>query len=131
MIPPADRASSARQGRVRNDQSGREELVLATTLVDLPAEEVVSLYECRWQVELFFRFLKQVLGCKQLLSVKTSGVEIQLFCALIAALLLSLATGGNVTRRAYEMLGLYFSGWAEEDELWEALAKPPPSQRKR
>ncbi len=130
VIPPADRTSSARQGRVRSDQSGRDELVLATTLLDLPAEEVVVLYECRWQVELFFRFLKQVLGCKQLLSAKTSGVEIQLFCALIAALLLSLATGGNVTRRAYEMLGLYFSGWAEEDELWEALAKPPPSQRK-
>ena len=53
-----------------------------------------------------------------------------MYCALIAALLLALATGGNVTRRAYEMLGLYFSGWAEEDELWEALAKPPPSRPK-
>ena len=130
VIPSPDRQSSARQGRVRSDQSGREELVLATTLVDLPAEEVVALYEYRWQVELFFRFLKQVLGCKQLLSAKTSGVRIQLYCALIAALLLALATGGNVTRRGYEMLGLYFSGWAEEDELWEALAKPPPSRPK-
>lgn len=130
VIPSPDRPSSARQGRVRSDQSGREELVLATTLVDLPAEEVVALYEYRWQVELFFRFLKQVLGCKQLLSAKTSGVRIQLYCALIAALLLALATGGNVTRRGYEMLGLYFSGWADEDELWEALAKPPPSRPK-
>lgn len=130
VIPPGDRTSSARQGRVRSDQSGREELVLATTLVDLPAEEVVALYEYRWQVELFFRFLKQVLGCRQLLSAKTSGVRIQLYCALIAALLLALATGGNVTRRTYEMLGLYFSGWAEEDELWEALAKPPPPRSK-
>ena len=130
VIPSPDRPSSARQGRVRSDQSGREELVLATTLVDLPAEEVVALYEYRWQVELFFRFLKQVLGCNQLLSAKTSGVRIQLYCALIAALLLALATGGNVTRRGYEMLGLYFSGWADEDELWEALAKPPPSRPK-
>lgn len=130
VIPSPDRKSSARQGRVRSDQSGRDELVLATTLWDLPAEEVVALYEYRWQVELFFRFLKQVLGCKQLLSAKTSGVRIQMYCALIAALLLALATGGNVTRRAYEMLGLYFSGWAEEDELWEALAKPPPSRPK-
>jgi len=131
VIPSPDRKSSARQGRVRSDQSGRDELVLATTLWDLPAEEVVALYEYRWQVELFFRFLKQVLGCKQLLSAKTSGVRIQMYCALIAALLLALATGGNFTRRAYEMLGLYFSGWAEEDELWEALAKPPPSRPKQ
>jgi IS4 transposase len=44
---------------VRSDQTGREGLVLATTLVDLPAEQVVLIYECRWQIELFFRFLKQ------------------------------------------------------------------------
>jgi hypothetical protein len=119
------RPSSARQGRVRSDQTGREGLVLATTLVDLPAEQVVLIYECRWQVELFFRFLKQVLGCKQLLAAKTRGVEIQLYCALRAGLLLALATGGNLTRRNYEMVCLYMTGWADNDELVAALAKPP------
>jgi len=85
----------------------------------------VLIYECRWQVELFFRFLKQVLGCKQLLSAKTRGVEIQLYCALLAGLLLALATGGNLTRRNYEMVCLYMTGWADDDELVAALAQPP------
>nr|WP_233216303.1 IS4 family transposase [Blastopirellula marina] len=126
LVPPSDRASSARQGRVRTDQTGRDELVLATTLLDLTAEEVVRLYEYRWEVELFFRFLKQVLGCKKLLSAKTSGVEIQLYCALIASLLLALATGGDITRRKFEMVCLYFAGWADEEELLEAVSKQPP-----
>ena len=99
LIPPPDRPSSARQGRIRNDQSGRDELVLGTTLLDLPAEQIVLLYEHRWQVELFFRFLKHVLKCDQLLTAKTAGVQIQLSCTIIASMLLALATGGNGTRR--------------------------------
>lgn len=128
LLPPADRPSSARQGRIRSDQGGKGELVLATTLLDVPAEQVVLLYEYRWQVELFFRFLKHVLKCDKLLSAKTAGVQIQLYCAVIASLLLALATGNNITRRGYEMICLYFSGWADESELANALGKPgkPP-----
>jgi len=129
LIPPADRASVARQGRLRTDQSGRDELILATTLVDLPAEQIVMLYEYRWQVELFFRFLKQVLRCNKLLSAKTEGVQIQLYCALIASLLIALVTGNNVTKRHFEMICLFYSGWADEEELEEMLEslnqKPP------
>ena len=123
LSPPEDRPSAARQGRLRTDQAGKGELVLATTLLDLPAEQVVALYECRWQVELFFRFLKQVLRCDTLLSAKTAGVQIQLYCALIAGLLFALVTGNTLTRRGYEIICLYFSGWADEEELLEALGK--------
>jgi hypothetical protein len=126
LIPAEDRPSSARQGRVRKDQGGRDELILATTLLDLPAEQIVKLYEHRWQVELFFRFLKHVLKCNTLISSKTAGTEIQLYCAIIASLLLALATGGNLTRRNFEMICLYFSGWADDEELLHSLRKPPP-----
>lgn len=108
-------------------------MILATTLLDLPAEQIVALDEKRWQVERFFRFLKQVLKCEtQVLkcetpwSSKTAGVEIQLYCAVIASLPLALATGGNLTKRNFEMISLYFPGWAEEDELLGSLSKPPP-----
>jgi len=67
----------------------------ATTLMDLPGEQIVSLYENRWQVELFFRFLKQVMKCEQLLTVQTAGVEIQIYCAIIASLLLAYSDGRN------------------------------------
>lgn len=123
LLPPIDRPSAARQGRVRTDQDGKSALVLATTLYDVPAEHIVLLYEYRWQVELFFRFLKHVLKCDTLLSAKTAGVQIQLYCALIACLLFALVTGNNLTRRGYEMICLYYSGWADENELLEFLQR--------
>lgn len=125
VIPLPGRPSAARQGLVRTDQTGRDELVLATTLLDLPAHEVVRLYEYRWQIELFFRFLKHVLGCGHLLSSRTKGVQIQAYCAIIAALLLALVSGGNVTKRQYERICLYFAGWADDEELAEVFAQPP------
>lgn len=129
VTPPDDQSSAARQGRLRSDQTGREELVLATTLLDLPAEQVVLLYTYRWQVELFFRFLKQVLKCNQLLSARTEGVQIQLYCALIVSLLLALTVGQRINKRTFEMLVLFFSGWADAEELEahiQSLRLKPP-----
>ncbi len=127
--PPEDRPDVARQGRVRKDRNAGDEFILATTLLDLPAEQVVLLYKYRWQVELFFRFLKHVLNCQTLLSAKTTGVQVQLYCAMIAALLFVLVTGNNLSKRDFEMICLFYAGWADEDELLEALqkqtSKPP------
>ena len=86
----------------------------------------MQVYEHRWQVELFFRFLKHVLKCETLLSTKTKGVEIQIYCEIIASLLLALATGHNLTKRNFEIICLYFGGWADDEELLEAFIKPPP-----
>jgi hypothetical protein len=131
LIPPADRPlsdrpSAARQGRPRTDQTGRDELVLVTTLLDVPAEQVVALYEERWTIELFFRFLKHTLGCQKLLSTKTQGVQIQLYCALLAALLLALACGRSITKRQFEMVCLRLAGWADDEDLAQAFGLPPP-----
>jgi len=126
LVPPVDRPSSARQGRPRTDQTGRDELVLVTTLLDLPAEGVVALYEERWTIELFFRFLKHTLGCQKLLSTKTQGVQLQLYCALLAALLLALACGRSITKRQFEMVCLRLAGWADDEDLAQAFGIPPP-----
>jgi len=126
LIPPVDRPSSARQGRPRTDQTGRDGLVLFTTLLDVPAEGVVALYEQRWTIELFFRFLKHTLGCQKLLSTKTRGVQLQLYCALIAALLLALACGRSITKRQFEMVCLRLAGWADDEDLAQAFGIPPP-----
>lgn len=131
LVPPADRPSAARpsaarQGRPRTDQTGRDELVLFTTLLDVPAEGVVALYEERWTIELFFRFLKHTLGCQKLLSTKTQGVQLQLYCALIAALLLALACGRTITKRQFEMVCLHLAGWADDEDLAQAFGLPPP-----
>jgi hypothetical protein len=98
-------------------------LRIATDLLDVPAEVVAALYQRRWTIEIFFRFLKHVLGCRHLLSTDPVGVEIQAYCAIIACLLIALWTGKQPTKRTYEMICFYFIGWADEEELLAHLAK--------
>jgi hypothetical protein len=101
--------------------------VLATNALDLAAELIVLAYRYRWQIELFFRWLKCVLGCRHLLSDNASGVTLQVYCAILASLLISLWVGGKPTKRTYEMLCHYFSGWASAAERAKA-SRPPPSK---
>jgi hypothetical protein len=98
-------------------------LRLATNLLDVPAEIIALLYHYRWTIEIFFRFFKQLLGCRHLLSHSPNGIEIQTYCAIIACMLLSLWTGKKPTRRTYEMICFYFTGLADEDELLAHIAK--------
>ena len=115
--------SDAVPRRKRNDRKATEEIILLTNLVDVPAEVISAIYRTRWVIELFFRFFKHVLGCKELISTKDEGIAIQVYCALIAALLMALVAGTSLGRRAFELFCLYYQGWAEEDELITGLEK--------
>src|SRR5208283_3713295 len=76
------------------DAHGRPEvLLLATDRMDLEAELIALAYKYRWSVELFFRWFKCILGCRHLLSTCANGVQIQVYLAIIASLLISLWTG--------------------------------------
>ena len=96
-------------------------LTLVTDKLDLEAELIALAYRYRWQIELFFRWLKCVLGCRHLLSTCQNGVEIQVYLALIASLLIALWVGRKPTKRTYEMLCFYFMGVVELDELQEHI----------
>jgi len=116
----------------KTDAHGAPEvMVLVTNRLDLDAELVALAYRYRWAVELFFRWVKCVLGCRHLLSQTANGVRMQVYVALIASLLISLWVGSAPTKRTYEMLCFYLSGWASETELIAHLERlhqkaPPP-----
>jgi hypothetical protein len=98
-------------------------LVLVTNLLDLPAELVAIGYKHRWAVELFFRWLKCILGCRHLLANNKNGVEIQVYLGIIASLLISLWTGKKPTKRTLEMIQFFFSGLASWEELQAHIEK--------
>jgi hypothetical protein len=106
-------------------------LRIATNLLDVPAEVIADIYKHRWTIELFFRFLKHVLGCRHLLSTHPAGIEIQAYCAIIACLLISLWTERKPTLRTYEMICLYFTGVADLDELVAHLEKLKRDKKKK
>ncbi len=115
--------------RKRSGHTGRggpeqgECLLIVTNLMQLPAEVVGLIFRQRWTVEIFFRFFKHVLGCQHLLSHRHNGIEIQVYIAMIACMLIALWTGRKPTLRTVEMLRFYFTGWADDDELETHIAK--------
>jgi hypothetical protein len=105
----------------RRRAAASQEIVLITNLLDVPAEIVVLLYRFRWLIELFFRWLKCVLSCRHLLSQDPRGIQIQMYCALIACLLIQLACPIKPNQWTYKLLCLYQQGWATEEEVLEHL----------
>jgi hypothetical protein len=66
-------------------------LRIVTNDLDAPASEIADLYKLRWQIELFFRWVKQTLRVKRFIGTSENAVRIQIAVALIAFLLLRLA----------------------------------------
>lgn len=105
------------------DRSGQEtELWLVTDRLDLDADLVALAYKHRWAVELFFRWLKSVLGCRHLIAESPNGVLLQMYAALIVCLLIQLRTGRKPTKRIFEAIQFYLLGWVSDDELDRHLA---------
>ncbi len=128
----ADRRAVNRLGRHFAQPSGKtgrggpeqgDTILIVTDRVDLPPDVVALLYKHRWQVEIFFRFFKHILGCRHLLSHCDNGIELETYAAIIACLLIALWTGRKPTLSTYRMLCWYFTGWADEEELLRHINK--------
>lgn len=102
---------------------GREHIVILTNLPleEVGAWELCEIYKQRWTIELFFRWLKCLLPCRHWLAESEDGVATQVYCALIAALLLSRRGGKLPTKRMMERLRFWMMGWATDEELAAAL----------
>jgi len=61
---------------------------LVTNDLDAPAEQIADLYKQRWQIELFFKWVKQNLKIRHFLGTSENAIRIQIFVALIAYILL-------------------------------------------
>lgn len=111
--------------RTRRDPKKQSELiVLATCLIDLPAELVALIYLYRYTIELFFRVFKQLLGLRHLLSQREEGIDIQVYCTVIVCLLVCLITGHKPSKSNRNMIGWFLIGLATEQELITHLRRP-------
>jgi hypothetical protein len=110
-------------------ESREQELVLITDRFDLDADVLVLLYRYRWQVEIFFRWFKCVLGSKHLMANSENGLNLQMYAALIASLLVVIWTGRRPTQRLLNAINFYLIGWSSWAEFKAeldraAVAKP-------
>lgn len=104
-------------------------MLLVTDRLDLSADVIASLYRFRWQIEIFFRWFKHILGCRHLLSHCQNGIELQVYAAIIVCLLIARYTGLKPNKALYEMVCWYLSGWASEEELMNHIATAQSRQK--
>ncbi len=73
--------------RAVSKKEGRE-LLFVTNIADLPAEVITELYKRRWDIEVFFKFLKGELNFSHLVSRSENGIKVMLYATMIASVLL-------------------------------------------
>ena len=98
-------------------------ILLATNLTCDNAEAcvVAEMYRQRWQIELFFWWLKKIMKVGHWFAQSEKGVRIQLYLVMILALLLQLQTGTRPTKRMIELLHFYAQGLVSDAALIEGL----------
>ena len=113
----------------RDPDTGKE-YVFLTNLLELPAQIVVALYRQRWQIEIFFKWIKQNLKIKAFYGTSENAVLIQLWTAMIAYLLLLwLKVRSRVAWSTLELTRLVQTLILERCNLWALLcprSSPPP-----
>jgi len=115
---------------VFQDPGMREPLVFLTNNFKLAASTIAAIYRERWQIEVFFRALKQTLRVKTFVGTSPNAVRIQIWTALIAMLLLKLLqlraqfswSLANLVALLRQQLFVYRSLWDWIDQPFQ----PPP-----
>ena len=94
---------------------------LLTNRMDVPAYLVGEVYRCRWQIELFFRWLKVHASFRHLISRSKNGITLGFYVAVIGTLLMYLHTGRKVSKYAVGMLSMVAAGQATLKDILPIL----------
>ena len=101
-------------------------LRIVTNDLDAPPEDIAELYKQRWQIELFFRWVKQTLKIRHFLGTSENAVRIQIAVALIAFMLMRAA---HALQNSVESL-LAFTRLVAQNLMrrrpFDHLLEPPP-----
>lgn len=80
---------------VIKSEKQNKEFWFLTNEFELSAKEIAAYYRKRWDIEVFFRFLKQELNLSHLVSLNKNGIEVMVYMTMIAAMLLLIYKKAN------------------------------------
>jgi len=105
------------------DDETKRTFVFLTNNFELTAEQVALLYKNRWQIELFFKWIKQHLKIKSFWGTTENAVRIQIFSALIAYCLVAIIGAElKIGRSTYEILQILGISLLDKTPVSELLA---------
>ena len=106
------------------DQESERTFVFLTNNMEVTAAQVALLYKNRWQIELFFKWIKQHLKIKSFWGTSENAVRIQLYSAIIAYCLVAIVAQDLKTGRStYEMLQVISISLLDKTPVNELLKK--------
>ena len=79
---------------IKNEKTNKEFWFL-TNEFELSAKEITDYYRKRWDIEVFFRFMKQELNLSHLVSLNKNGIEVMVYMTMIASMLLLIYKKAN------------------------------------
>ena len=97
------------------------EVRLLTNLFEVPAEIIGTIYRYRWQVELFFRWMKCYANFDHLISHDNKGVLLNFYVVIIGVMLMHLHTNGRPNKYLFSLLGIVAQGGASLEEIMPIL----------
>ena len=114
-----------RELRVRTETG--KMLRIVTNDLDAPADQIAELYKRRWQIELFFRWVKHSLKIRHFFGTSENAVRIQIAIALIAFLLLRMAHAlQNAVQSLLTFTRLVATNLMQRRSIQHLLDPPPP-----
>ena len=106
------------------DEEDEREFVYLTNAKHIPALQVAELYKNRWQVELFFKWLKQHLKIKKFWGTSENAVKIQIYSAIIAYCLVAIMQHDmKLNRSTYEVLQILGISLTDKTPLRDLFSK--------
>lgn len=118
-----DYPDNLRLVRFYDEKQGREFMFL-TNAMDLTAQQIADLYKNRWQIELFFKWLKQHLKIKKFWGTTENAVRIQIAAAITAYCLVAIVQHDmKLKRSTYEVLQILSISLTDKTPLRELFDK--------
>jgi len=107
------------------DADTKRRFTFLTNNLTLPALTIARLYKCRWQVELFFKWIKQHLRIKAFYGTSPNAVKTQVWIAICVYVLVAIVKKElKLDRSLYEILQILSVTLFEKTPIFEALTSP-------
>lgn len=104
------------------DEKNKTQIILLTDLLDVPARVIGLIYRQRWQIELFFKWLKCWAGFDQMISRDPRALTLHFYVAVIATLLTHLTTGRRVSKYSLMYLSWVSQGLMSYEDMEAGMA---------
>lgn len=107
------------------DKDSKKKFIFFTNALTISPIMVAELYHNRWQIELFFKWIKQHLKIKKFWGTSENAVRIQIYSAIIAYCMMAIVQKKmNIERSIYEMLPIVSISLTDTTNLRDLFAKP-------